>query len=301
MKTSKRVSPKPVPAHRAAPAFLGTEYANAPAGRAAFHVIPAPMEVSVSYGGGAARGALAILRASGQLEAHDRGLAPGRLGIHTQPSIRLPRRASAEAWLDAIQSRVARTLAVGARPLLLGGEHTVTLGAARALAAADKEPVGFIHIDAHADLRDTFEGTPLSHACVMRRVAELGFPLVQFGTRAYAAEEADFRRRSRIRAYDADALLDAPLPRAPFPARFPRRLYITFDLDGLDPSQMPATGTPVAGGLAWHQAMRLLDRVTRGRTVIGADVVELAPIPGLHHADFTAAQTAHRLLALMMP
>lgn len=280
--------------------FLASEYPNAPADRAAFHVIPAPMEESVSYGGGTARGPLAILRASQQLEADDRGVAPGKAGIHTQPSLRRPPHdGGAAAWPDAIQTRVTRALAAGAKPLILGGEHTVTLGAARALAAA-RIQAGFIHIDAHADLRDSYEGTPLSHACVMRRVAELGFPIVQFGTRAYSREEAEYRDRHNIRAFDS-ADLQGSLPARPLPPGFPKHLYITFDLDGLDPSQMPATGTPVAGGLFWHQTMLLLDRVIRGRTVIGADVVELAPISGLHFADFAAAQVAHRLLALMMP
>ena len=288
----------PNPATRS-PAFLDTEYPPARAGRAAFHVIPVPMELSVSYGRGTARGPQAILEASGQLEAHDRGVAPGARGIHTQPAVRLPKRADAAAWLDAIEARVSRALAAGARPLVLGGEHTVTLGAARAFAAAGAR-LGFLHIDAHADLRDTYEENPLSHACVMRRVAELGFPVVQFGTRAYSLEEAAYRRTHRLAAYDADALQGA-LPRRLLPPGFPRDLYITFDVDGLDPSQMPATGTPVAGGLFWHQAMRLLDRVTRGRRVVGADLVELAPSPALPFATFTAAQLAHRLLALMTP
>lgn len=286
------------PATTRTKAFLETEYPPARAGRAIFHVIPVPMELSVSYGRGTARGPQAIIEASGQLEAHDRGVAPGALGIHTQPAVRLPKRADAAAWLDAIEARVARALAAGARPLVLGGEHTVTLGAARAFKAAGTR-MGFLHFDAHADLRDTYEDSPLSHACVMRRVAELGFPVVQFGTRAYSLEEAAYRRKHGITFFDADALQGA-LPRRLLPPDFPRDLYITFDVDGLDPSQMPATGTPVAGGLFWHQAMRLLDRLTRGRRVVGADVVELAPVPGLTFADFTAAQLAHRLLSLMV-
>ncbi len=287
--------------HAAPPshAFLDTEYPPARAGRAAFHVIPVPMELSVSFGRGTARGPQAILEASGQLEAHDRGVAPGARGIHTQPAVRLPKRADASAWLDAIEARVARALAAGARPLVLGGEHTVTLGAARAFASAGTR-LGFLHFDAHADLRDTYEENQLSHACVMRRVAELGFPVAQFGTRAYSLEEDGYRRTHRLAAFDADALQGA-LPRRLLPPGFPRDVYITFDVDGLDPAQMPATGTPVAGGLFWHQAMRLLDLVSRGRRVAGADVVELAPAPALSFANFTAAQLAHRLLALMTP
>ncbi len=279
--------------------FLASEYPNAAPGAAAFHVIPAPMELSVSYGGGAARGPAAILRASAQLEADDRGVAPGTRGIHTQPSVRPARgRRDAESWLTAIADRVARALESGALPLLLGGEHTVTLGAARALQAAGRR-VGFVQFDAHADLRDSYEGGGLSHACVMRRILDLGFPILQLGTRAYCAEERALRRKMRIPFFDADDLIAARPPARLLPAGFPAEIYVTFDVDAFDPAQMPATGTPVAGGLMWREAAALLDRLAAGRSIVGADVVELAPIPGLHHADFTAAQLAHRLLALM--
>jgi agmatinase len=281
------------------PHFLASEFPNAAASKAAFHVIPVPMELSVSYGSGTADGPLALLSASSQLEDHDRGVSPGRKGIHTQSVLSLPRGATAEDWLSAIRAGVARALATGAKPLLIGGEHTVTLGAARALAAQKRE-IGFVHIDAHCDLRDSYEDSPLSHACVMRRIAELGFSVAQFGTRAYSLEELAYRRKNRrISGLDAEKLTKANLPRRLLPAQFPSKIYISFDLDGLDPSCMPATGTPVAGGLGWQRAMDLLDSLVQGRAVIGADVVELSPIEGLHFADFTAAQVAHRLLALM--
>lgn len=283
------------------PHFLASEFPNSPAAQAASHIIPVPMELSVSYGSGTRHGPRAIIAASEQLEDHDRGKSPGAAGLHTQRALKLPQEADATAWLAAIEAAVVRALALKARPLLLGGEHTVTLGAARALAAA-RVPVGFIHFDAHADLRDSYEGSRLSHACVMRRVAELGFPILQLGTRAYSREEAEWRRSAPLlTSFDADQLQGSALPRRLLPPDFPTQLYITFDVDALDPSQMPATGTPVAGGLCWHQAMRLLDRVVAGRRVIGADVVELAPLKGLHFADFTAAQLVHRLLALMLP
>lgn len=276
--------------------FLASEYPPASAATAAFHVIPVPFEESVSYGGGTAAGPAAILAASQQLEATDGRFAPGRAGIHTQAPVACG--GSSVQVVERIAARVARALATGAAPLLLGGEHTVTLGAARAFKEAGM-PLGFVQFDAHADLRDSYEGSPLSHASVMRRISELGFPLVQFGVRALCAEERAYRRHAGILTFDADQLAERPLPRHLLPAHFPQTLYITFDVDGLDPSLMPATGTPVPGGLFWREAMTLLDRVAAGRRVVGADVVELAPIRGLHHADFTAALLAHRLLGLM--
>ncbi len=275
--------------------FLASEYPPAAAAKAGFHVIPVPLESSVSYGGGTAAGPAAILAASQQLEASDGRFAPGLAGIHTQPLVDCG--GAVEKIIDRIAARVARALKVGATPLLLGGEHTVTLGAAHAFKAAGLK-VGFIQFDAHADLRDTYEGTPFSHACVMRRVSELGFPIAQLAVRALSQEERDYRTRVGVTFYDADQLAVTPLPATPLPETFPQKIYITFDVDAFDPALMPATGTPVPGGLFWHQTMTLLDRVTAGRRVVGADVVELAPIPRLHHADFTAALLAHRLLGL---
>lgn len=276
--------------------FLASEYTPATAAGAAFHVIPVPLETSVSYGGGTAAGPAAILTASQQLEATDGPFAPGRAGIHTQAPVRCS--GTAEQIVGRITSRVTRALAAHAAPIILGGEHTVTLGAARAFKTANLD-IGFVQFDAHADLRDAYAGSPLSHASVMRRVSELGFPVVQFGVRALCAEEIDYRRQANISAYDAAQLATHPLPKHPLPPDFPQTLYITFDVDGFDPALMPATGTPVPGGLFWHDAMTLLARIVAGRRVIGADVVELAPIKGLHHADFTAALLAHRLMGLI--
>ena len=276
--------------------FLASEYPPAAATAAAFHVIPVPLETSVSYGGGTAAGPAAILTASQQLEAADGRFAPGQAGIHTQTTVRCV--GTAEQVVERVTARVVRALAANAAPIILGGEHTVTLGAARAFKAADLT-VGFVQFDAHADLRDTYGGSPLSHASVMRRISELGFPLAQFGVRALCAEEIDYRCQAKISACDAEQLATLPLPETLLPPDFPQTLYITFDVDGLDPALMPATGTPVPGGLFWHDAMALLDRIVVGRRVVGADVVELAPIHGLHHADFTAALLAHRLMGLI--
>jgi len=281
------------------PSFLDSGYPNTPAAKAFFHVIPAPMETTVSYGGGTARGPRAILEASGQLEDFDGRSCPGDLGIHTQPAVKpaAGKKSLEERWIDAIQKAVAKALRCGAVPAVLGGEHTVTQAAARAFQAAGAD-IGFIHFDAHADLRDTYEGTKYSHACVMRRIHELGFPIVQLGTRAFCQEEADCRAANRktIAAYDADAIAAGKLPKNWIPKGFPKQVFITFDLDGLDPSVMPATGTPVPGGLGWYDAMNLIEAAAARKTIVGFDVVELAPIRGLHHPDFAAARLVYALM-----
>lgn len=277
--------------------FLASEYAPSAPEKAAFHVIPAPLEQSVSYGGGTAGGPAAILEASQQLENWDGVSAPCEGGVYTAPPVDC---STSEIALAGIEKAVGHALACGALPVLLGGEHTATLGALRALARDAQtrgEPFGVVQFDAHADLRPSYEGNPLSHASVMyRATADLGLPLVQFAMRDYSREEAEIRRQFHVTAYDAATLYAAGLPEEPLPQDFPRRLYITFDVDGLDASLMPATGTPSPGGLFWHDALRLIERCCKGRRVVGLDVVELAPMPGLRHADFTAAKLTHALM-----
>ena len=277
-------------------AFLASEFKPASAKAAAFHVIPAPMELSVSYGHGARQGPQAILRASQQLEACDGERHASTANIHTQKPVSLQSKKPV-TWIDAIQARVAQALTCGAVPVVLGGEHTVTLGAARAFHAAGVE-IGVIQFDAHADLRDTYEGTPLSHACVMRRVHELGFPCIQIATRAVSQEEQAYRAAHprTITAYDARVIADGKMTRHFIPRLFPKHVYVTFDVDGFDPTVMPATGTPVPGGLFWYDVVRMLRRVAALRQIVGFDVVELAPIKGLHHPDFTAALLTQTLM-----
>lgn len=279
----------------ALPAFLESEIGRLPAEGCRFHVIPAPLETSVSYGGGAARGPRAILEASQQLEILCGEAMPGRAGIHTARAVDCS--GGAEAVLARIQAATARALGLGAVPVLLGGEHTVTLGALRAVREACGR-VGVVQFDAHADLRDAYEGSPLSHACVMRRALDLGLPLFQIGVRCLCPEEAALRRELGIPGLDGADLPPGPGPL--LPDDFPRDIYVTFDVDGLDASLMPATGTPAPGGLFWREAMQLLASAARGRRIVGFDVVELAPIPGLHACDFTAAELAHRLMALCL-
>ena len=269
---------------------------------ARFHVLPAPLEATVSYGAGAARGPAAILEASQQLEDWDGRSCPLEAGIHTLPAVDCD--GPIEAVLDRIEAATATILRRGKIPVILGGEHTVTLGALRAGAAhfAEhcSEPIGVIQIDAHADLREEYEGGRFSHACVMRRAVEdLGLPLFQFGVRALCRAEAEYRAtHPRIRFLDAADFARGGFPDSLPPPDFPRALYITFDVDGLDPSVIRATGTPVPGGPGWHDCLRFLERVVSGRRVVGFDVVELAPRPGDHASDFAAAQLVYALMGL---
>ncbi len=275
--------------------FLASELAPCEPDSALFHILPVPMEASVSYGGGTKNGPDAILEASDQLELWDGESVPANLGIYTWPAVDCS--GEAERVLKRVEKAVTHIQTYGGIPVLLGGEHTVTYGALASLAAKHGR-FGVVQFDAHADLRDSYEGTPWSHACVMRRaVSDLGLPLVQFGVRALCLDEVAARERHDVHFLDAAAFADNPV--FSFPADFPEQIYLTFDVDGLDPSIMPATGTPVPGGLGWYAALKLAEMALRGRKVLGMDVVELAPIPGLHMADFAAARLTYALMGLV--
>lgn len=280
------------------PSFLGSEYSPQSLQEAFFYILPVPLEKSVSYGSGTAHGPSAILKASQQLEAWEAGRYAGKKGFYTDLPIDCSR--DIETILEEIEAKVAWALKNRAFPLLLGGEHTVSLGALRAFSAFGRgELPGIVQIDAHADLRESYEDNPYSHASVMyRAVADLHYRLVQFGVREFSPEEAETRRIFHVCAYDADELADHGLPDPIVPSDFPQNIYVSFDVDGLDASLMPATGTPSPGGLFWHDARRLLTRLAHERHLVGCDVVELAPQAGLHSADFTAAKLAHLLMAL---
>jgi agmatinase len=308
--------------------FLGSEFAPRAARDCRFHVIPVPYEATVSYGKGTSAGPAAILRASQQLEVWTGRSLPGERGIHTWPPVECC--GGAEEVLDAIEARVSQVLAAGPQgmlprpdpgaraicrgapvlPVLLGGEHTVTLGALRALRKKYGH-FGILHFDAHADLRDSYEGASYSHACVMRRAVEdLDLALFQAGVRSLSAEEEAFRRARGIGHCDARSLRVAPqraedgadpgaaalLP----PAGFPDTVFLSFDLDALDASLMPATGTPEPGGLFWWDALTLVERCLSGRVALGFDVVELAPIAGMHAPDYTAARLVYEIMGLML-
>lgn len=277
--------------------FLASEFPPTAPEAARFHFIPVPMEQSVSYGHGTALGPAAILAASQQLEAWDGISAPGELGLHTQPPVDC--RGTPEETLDHIEAATRTALEHGGIPVLLGGEHTVTLGALRALHARHGR-FGVVQFDAHADLRASYEGSPYSHACVMHRaVRDLGLPLAQFAVRDFCTDEAQTRQEFHVVHHDAAFLARQGLPALPLPEDFPERIYVTFDVDAFDAAVMPATGTPVPGGIGWYDALTLVERCVAGRSVLGFDVVELAPVPQLHFADYTAARLVYHMMGIM--
>jgi agmatinase len=261
-------------------------------------VIPFGLEASVSYGSGTAAGPRAILEASQQLELFDDELWREAVLDYGIAAVREPVIAgSVAAALDQLAALTGEVVAEGRFPFVIGGEHSLTPGAIRPLVA--KYPnLAILQIDAHADLRDGYLGEHFSHASAMRRVLDNpDVILVAVGIRAISLEEVTFLEANRHRidmhfakdqaAYDIEKIV-APLAGRP--------LYISFDIDGLDSAIVPATGTPVPGGLGYWQALAIIRRACEVADVVGADLVELAPMAGNHGANFTAAALAYKIM-----
>lgn len=266
------------------------------AATAKFHVIPMPLERTVSYGAGTANGPAAIIEASNELERLCDGIEACAKGITTTPAV------DCTGPLPDVMERLAvatqSTVDKGAIPVTLGGEHSLTFGAVTGVSRALGRPVGIVQIDAHADLRIAYQGNPHSHASVMNLLVNDGHRLAQFGVRALCTQETASRTQNDVFFVDGEDLVVNNTHAIALPDDFPDDIYISFDVDGLDPSIMPATGTPVPGGLGFYQAIHLVANAVQGRNIVGMDIVELAPISGAEAWDFTAAQLTYRLMTL---
>jgi agmatinase len=260
---------------------------------AGFWVVPVPYERTTTFQRGTAFGPAAILEASGQVEFHDEelGVQPLRAGIHTAAPFVVEE--TPEPFCRRLEAAYADWCHDDRVVAVLGGEHTVTVGPVRAL--ANRWPgLGVLQIDAHADLRDSYEGSAFSHACVARRLVEVT-PVVQVGIRALSGPEAKFlRETSRVQAFPAHALPDDVSRRVA--DALPERVYVTLDIDGLDPSEAPGTGTPEPGGLRYREILDLLREVCRTRRVVGFDLVEVRPLEGSAVTEFLAARLVYKLM-----
>lgn len=266
-------------------------------------VLPVPFEATVSYGAGTARGPAAILEAATQVELWNArtGTEPHRAGIWTAPAFHPPVGSVGEA-VEAIGTRFGELLEAGKWVVMLGGEHSITPGGVRA--AARRYPgLHVVQLDAHADLRDSYEGEAWGHACAMARALDYAAGVTAVGIRSYSTEEAE-RIREGIPGYraihawemDGEAWMDTALA-----GLSGKPVYLSVDVDYFDPSVVPSTGTPEPGGGTWWPTLAFLDRLFDRANVVAADVVELAPIDGLHHADFTVARLVHELVGMRFP
>ncbi len=280
------------------PNFGGLEEEFSSLERARAVVLPVPYDFSTTYQGGARWGPRAILSASQNMEIWDEELgATYRAGIHTLPEIE-PTALGPEAMAERVADAVGWILDAGRLPVVLGGEHSISAGAVSA-AASRFADLSVLQLDAHADMRDTYLGSRFSHACVMRRVRER-VPAVSVGVRSFSEEEAEHLRLHPVPVWSPRALRGLRGEWEPVLAPLTRTVYVTFDLDALDPAALPATGTPEPGGLDWYETVDLLRALAARARIVGFDVVELAPIPGQVASDFLAARLAYRLIGLAL-
>jgi agmatinase len=290
--------------------FLGLQDSLSRKEDARAWLLPIPYEATTSYGAGTRNGPAAILAASRQVELYDREFdcePAARLGIHTLEPLGLVH-SRPEDMIAVIEDVVADILSGKDSEFtpellaVLGGEHTISAGVARGLArAAGTDKLVAVQIDAHADLRDEYEQSRFSHACAARRIQEV-CPIFQIGIRNLSAEEEVFRRESlAVKTVFAEETCGTTF--LTDLADFVRgmQVYLTIDLDGLDPSIMPAVGTPEPGGLSWACTLEVLRTICRESAGVPVfDVVELAPIPGLSAPDFLAARLVYKTITLAL-
>jgi agmatinase len=281
--------------------FLGIEekYLKSP-DQAKVVVVPFGLEKSVSYGGGTKNGPAAIIKASQQVELFDEEFwfEPFRkYGVVTLKEPKIDRTSVAKS-LKQLEKITQKILDAGKFPLILGGEHSITAGSIRPF--VKKYPdLAILHFDAHADLRDGFDGEHYSHAAALRRVMDNPIStLISCGIRNISASEIPYLEANRHRItihfgkdrrnWDAKKIV-APLKGRP--------VFLTFDLDGFDSSLMQATGTPEPGGVMWEDALDIIREASKISNIVGADVVELAPVKQLHSCDFLAAKLCYKILS----
>ena len=302
--------------------FLGLDGPSATPDGAATWILPVPWEATTCWGSGTRRGPQAIIDASRYVELFDHELDrdPSKGGVYTFPALELARGDAARAMAE-LGDACARVLdaAAGRRVIMIGGEHSVSSPAILAHADRSPERLTVLQFDAHLDLREVHDGSRHSHACAMAHVVD-AVDLVTVGARGISGEEwAVVQARDNVTVITAEEVAGRspgvgtePATRGqPGDRREPARddtwmdravaalgpaVYITFDVDFFDPSLMPATGTPEPGGGQWYPALALLRRVFAERRVVGADVVEHAPIPGMNAPDFLAARLIYKMI-----
>jgi agmatinase len=282
--------------------FLGLDADQSDFDAARAVILPVPYEATTSFGGGTGRGPAAIIEASRYLELYDQELdsEPAQVGVATLPALALTG-AGPEAALQELRQAYDSLLDASAARfvVMLGGEHSIS--SAPILAWADRleaqgRRLSVLQVDAHTDLRPEYEGSPWSHASIMARVHER-VDVVAVGIRATTTDEMRLARSvDNIHVFLADDIHSGDAWMDDVLGHLCDDVYITFDVDAFDPSLVPSTGTPEPGGLGWYPVLKLLRRVFAERAVHAADVVELAPIPGLSAPDVLVAKLVYKMI-----
>jgi len=279
--------------------FLGLERSEEAFERARVVLIPVPYDGTTTYQAGTREGPRAIILASKELEPFDEETLtePYLTGIFTLNELDVTV-SSPEEMVLRVAKVAGSVMDLGKFPVMIGGEHLMTLGIVKALAEREGTGWGILHIDAHADLRSEYQGSSFSNACVMRLALDYA-PIVSVGIRSLTKEEFDFARSRPVPIFFCHDILKNPGLLDKALELLPEKVYVTIDLDAFDPSIMPSVGTPEPGGLGWYDLTGFLRKVFSVKTVLGFDVMELKPIPGLTAPDFLAAKLIYKLIAYL--
>lgn len=268
--------------------------------RARVVALPVPYDSTVTYKAGTREGPNAIIDASRNIElySYEMSADPSKMGVYTLPAL-APDLSSPENMITSIRKEIGIMLDDKKIPLMLGGEHTITLGALQALRER-KQELSIIHFDAHSDTREELFGARYMHATVMSRAKELYQDIFQIGIRSVDAEYAKRMNRDKTLMIDDVQKLGAEEVAGRIIDSTGERVYLTFDFDVLDPSEMPSVGTPEPNGMRFHDIVQIMKVVGREKELLGLDFVELCPIPYLHAPDFLAAKLIYLTLGCFM-
>jgi len=264
-----------------------------------FVILPVPYERTITFKTGTKEGPQAIIHASQEVETFDEELKqePFKVGIHTLEEMEITARGP-EKMVEKVYKIGKELVDMNKRVVLLGGEHTVSIGLVKA-ESEKYENLSVLQLDAHADLRDSYQESKYSHACTMRRIGEMA-PFVGVGIRNLSLEEHQFIQKKKIDLLFAKDLAKDDMWVDQVISKLPENVYLTMDLDFLDPSIMPSVGTPEPGGLLWNQTLDLLKKVADTKNIVGFDCVELCPIPGLVAPDFLAAKLIYKIIGYIV-
>ncbi|MBU1627063.1 agmatinase [bacterium] len=260
-------------------------------------ILRVPFERSTSYITGTYNAPDAILRASAQIELYDieTDSEPYKMGIHTAPALVFDDDCKPNIALDLIEKEVSKLLDDGKFPMILGGEHTITLGVYRAFQKHFKN-ITCVSLDAHSDLREEYLGDKFSHACVMRRISEIRNPIL-FGIRSMDKSEQEYAKEVGIKILYAHPIMEEPAPLESALEGIEGRIYLSIDMDVFDPAYAPAVGTPEPGGLDWYKILDIIKGLNKKCRIAGVDLVELSPIEGQIGSEFLAAKLIYKILA----
>ena len=260
-------------------------------------ILPVPYDGTSTWIKGADKGPEALLEASFNLEFYDieTNTEVYRRGITTLNPV--TENTSPEAMSIAVEKQIEKLIADGKFPVLIGGEHSVSIGAFRAMGKHYGEDLSIVQFDAHSDMRDEYEGSTHNHACVMARALEVTRSITQVGIRS--SDSSELKNINPERIFHAYKIKEQKGWENEVAAQLKEKVYITIDLDVLDPAYLPSTGTPEPDGLTYRDLIRTIQAIAKEHTIVGLDVVELCPNPAAKASDFLAAKLIYQILSII--